>query len=205
MIPEVDDALRRLLRSGISPGGEIEVAFDAPTRDWVAQRNGPVVDAYLYDIREDTTRRERGAYQVRDERGVVVGRRQPPRTFRLSYLVTAWTRQAEDEHRLLSTVLGCLLNNETLAMDPAGAVAALGLPVVLTVAVPPRESRSIADLWSALGGDLKPSLDVVVTSPFPIASEYPAGPPVTEGPGVRARRLDEPAAADRVRVRRIVR
>lgn len=182
MIHEVDETLRRLLRGGVLPDGAGDVAFDAPTRDWAARRNAPTLNAYLYDIREDVARRERGAISERDENGVVVRRHQPRRWFRLSYLVTAWTTRPEDEHRLLSAALGCLLSHEVL--PPAAlpdALRALRATVPLTVAVPPPESRSIADIWSALGGELKPSLDLVVTVPFPVTPSYEVAPPVTEG------------------------
>ncbi|MYX45225.1 DUF4255 domain-containing protein, partial [Streptomyces sp. SID89] len=56
-------------------------------------------------------------------------------------------------------------------------------------------SRSLAEIWSALGGELKPSLDLVTTVPFPAYPDYDAGPPVTEGAVVRVRRLDGDADA----------
>jgi hypothetical protein len=181
VLHEVDEALRRLLKGGALPETAGEVVFEAPTRDWSARRNAPTLNCYLYDIREDVARRERGAFAVRDENGVVVRRRQPPRWFRLSYLLTAWTTRPEDEHRLLSAALGCLLGNEVLPPSalPDG-MAALGATLPLTVAVPPAESRSLADIWSALGGELKPSLDVVVTVPVPVSPAYEVAPPVTE-------------------------
>jgi hypothetical protein len=37
-------------------------------------------------------------------------------------------------------------------------------------------------VWSALGGELKPSLDLVVTAPVDVARAIPAGPPVLEEP-----------------------
>lgn len=110
-----------------------------------------------------------------------------PRWFRLSYLVTAWTKQPEDEHRLLSMVLACLLRNEVLPPDDLPpSVAELTRAVQLSVAVP-AESRSIADIWSALGGELKPSLDVVILTPFPVLPEFAVAPPVTEQPVVDVR------------------
>ncbi|MCP2342456.1 DUF4255 domain-containing protein [Actinomadura rupiterrae] len=183
MIHEVDEALRTVVTDRALPSGEVRVAFEAPNRDWAAQRNTPTVNAYLYDIREDVTRRERGAFAVHGPDGRVVARRQPPRFFRLSYLVTAWTKRPEDEHRLLSAVLACLLRHEVLpaeALPPGGVLAELGLAVPVTAAVPPPESRSIADIWSALGGELKPSLDVVVTAPMPVSPDYEVGPAVTD-------------------------
>ena len=49
--------------------------------------------------------------------------------------------------------------------------------VVLQVALPPGEDRSLTDLWSALGGEMKPSLDVVLIAPLQPAKEFVAGPP----------------------------
>jgi hypothetical protein len=191
VIHEVDEVLKGLLSGGALAGTGVEIAFDAPTREWAARRNAPTIDAYLYDIREDVRRRERGAISVKDERGVVLRRRQPPRWFRLSYLVTAWTKRPQDEHRMLSAVLATLLPREVLPPEElTGALAALGLTVPLTVAGLHSEARSLADIWSALGGELKPSLDVIVTAPFPSFPEYDAGPPVTEGAGVRVRGTD---------------
>lgn len=191
MIHEVDEVLEGILRGGALAGAGIDVAFDAPTREWALRRNALTIGAYLYDIREDAARRESGAAAVRDEQGAVTSRRRPPRWFRLSYLVTAWTKRPQDEHRLLSAVLATLLSRQVLApSELPPALAALGLAIPLTVAPAHSESRSLADIWSAIGGGLKPSLDVVVTVPFPAFPDYDAGPPVTEGAVVRARGMD---------------
>lgn len=186
VIHEVDEVLKGLLRGGALAGSGIELSFDVPTRDWAARRNAPVVNAYLYDIREDSSRRQRGHTAIRDDRDVVVRRRRPPRWFRLSYLVTAWTKTPQDEHRLLSAVLATLLPHELLSAETLpGSLGRLGMTVPVTVGVMPTESRSLAEIWSALGGELKPSLDLTVTVPFTAYPDYDAGPPVTEGAAVR--------------------
>ncbi|MEU6406421.1 DUF4255 domain-containing protein [Streptomyces sp. NPDC046985] len=203
MIHEVDEILKTLLHGGALAGSGIDVAFEAPTRDWAARRNGPVVNAYLYDIREDVHRRQRGHLPVVDDRNVVVKRRQPPRWFRLSYLLTAWTRQPLDEHRLLSAVLATLIPRELLPpSELPGALGKLGMAVPVSVAGIQTESRSLAEIWSALGGELKPSLDLVVTAPFPAYPEYDAGPPVTEGAVVRVRDTDRADRQDGERAHR---
>ncbi|MFE1766715.1 DUF4255 domain-containing protein [Streptomyces angustmyceticus] len=203
MIHEVDEALRRVLRAGALPDGAGDVAFEAPSRDWAARRNTPTLNAYLYDIRENVARRERGAIAERDASGMVVRRRQPPRWFRLSYLVTAWTSRPEDEHRLLSAALGCLLGQETLPPEAlTDALRGLEATIPITVAVPPAESRSIADIWSALGGELKPSLDVVITVPFPVTPSYEVAPPVTQGAAVVVRGVDGSPDDSRLRMLR---
>lgn len=183
MIHEVDEALRRLVREEALRGSDIDVVFDAPTKDWSARRNAPTVNLYLYDLREDLRRRQRGLINEYDPTGTrVVARHQPPRHIKLSYLLTAWTQRAEDEHRLLSSLLATFLRYE--AVPPTllgGRLGELGLPVPLTVALPPPEDRSFADVWSALGGELKPSLDIVVSAPVDAGAVRPAGPPAEAG------------------------
>ena len=183
VIPEVDFALRSLIEREAANGTEVEVVFDAPTKDWAGRRNVPTIDVYLYDIREDLRRRERGLVNEYDgER--IRSRRLPPRHFKLSYLVTAWTQRPEDEHRLLSALLSCFLRHDAMPEDLlTGPLADLGLPVPITVSLPPPEDRSFADVWSALGGELKPSLDVVISAPTDTGQQYLAAPPVVS-PGV---------------------
>ncbi|MEU0953023.1 DUF4255 domain-containing protein [Streptomyces niveus] len=193
MIHEVDDVLRALIRAEVLEGGPIAVVFDAPTREWAAKVNSPMVNLYLYDIREDMRRRERGLHNEYDERGAIVARRRPPRYFKLSYLITAWTKRPEDEHRLLSSLLACLLRYEALPPERlAGSLAEIGAAVPMSIALPPPEDRSFADVWSALGGELKPSLDLVISVPVTSSPVYEAGPPVGDE-GLRARFGDVPA------------
>ena len=182
MIAEVDQALGELVREIPGVPKDVDVVFDAPTKDWAARRNAPTVNLYLYDIREDLRRRERGFVEARDDRGIVVTRSPGPRFFKLSYLVTAWTQRPEDEHRLLDGLLQSLLLYDALPDElMTGTLAEVGRPVSVTVALPPPEDRAFADVWSSLGGELKPSLDVVVTVPMSTGVVFVAGPPVTAG------------------------
>lgn len=190
MIPEVDHALRTLIeREAVDPT-EVEVDFEAPTKDWAGRRTAPTIDVYLYDIREDLRRRERGWINEYDGNRLAA-RHMPPRFFKLSYLVAAWTQRPEDEHRLLSALLTCFLRYESIPTDAlTGSLAALALPVAMTVALPPPEDRSFADVWTALGGELKPSLDVVVTAPMETGRTFETGPPVQVPTILRAEGID---------------
>ncbi len=181
MISQIDEALRSLVRSEVLGGTDVDVVLDAPTKDWAARRNAPTVDVYLYDIREDLRRRERGWVDVRGEGGNVIGRRPSPRHFKMSYLVTAWTQRPEDEHRLLAACLGCFLSHDRLPPEIlVGSIRQLSFPVPYTIALPPPEDRALSDVWSALGGELKPSLDLVVTAPFDLDRTFVAGPEITQ-------------------------
>jgi Pvc16 N-terminal domain len=186
VIHEVDEALRGLLaESGLEASG-VEIVLDAPTRDWAARRNAPTVCAFLYDIREDPSRRGSGAGEVYDADGHVVARRTPPRWFELTYLVTAWASRPQDEHRLLSQVLATLVAVDALPERLlTGSLAELGLTVSLDTAGAGPDGPSASDVWSALGGELKASLGVRVRAPLAGASRTTA-PPVTEGLVVRA-------------------
>ncbi len=182
MIHDVDESLRALIRRDALAGTDVEVLLDAPTREWSARRNSPTLDMYLYDIREDLRRRENGLIDVLDDDGHVKERRRPPRYYKLSYLVTAWTQRPEDEHFLLSAVLLCLLRHDCLPRDVlAGSLEGLTVPIPVTVALPPPEDRALSDVWSALGGELKPSLDLVVISPFVAGPVDEAAKLVREG------------------------
>ena len=103
----------------------------------------PTIDVYLYDIREDMRRRDRGMINEYDaDERQVVARHLPPRYFKLSYLVTAWTQRPEDEHRLLSTLLTTFLRFDALPEDlVTGSLAELGLAVPVTVALPRRRTE----------------------------------------------------------------
>ena len=181
MIHEVDQAIEAVIRQEALQGTSVEVAFDAPTKDWAARRNAPTLDAYLYDIREDQARRAVGFTDIRDESGKVIGRGQPVRHYKLSYLVTAWTQRPEDEHRLLSAILsGFLRWNSLPPYSLSGSLAEQPLQIPVTIGLPPPHDRAISDIWSALGGELKPSLDLVVTAPVDTRQVETAGPPVQE-------------------------
>src|SRR2546422_4657727 len=183
MIQDVDESLRALVKRDALNGSKADVAFDAPTKEWSSRRNTPTVDLYLYDIREDLDQREVMWENIRNEAGAVSERRPPPRRFKLSYLVTAWTQRPEDEHRLLSALLSCFLRHPTMPTDAlADALAQARMPILLNIVLPPPQDRSISDVWSALGGELKPSLDLIVNAPFEGKIAVPAGPPVLEEP-----------------------
>ncbi|MGH9129647.1 MAG: DUF4255 domain-containing protein [Acidimicrobiales bacterium] len=163
MIHDVDEALRSLIKREALDGADVEVVLDAPKKDWAARCTAPTIDLYLYDIREVASRRRTGMVEVRDEDGRITARKPFPRVFRLSYLLTAWTQRPEDEHRLLTLVLGCFLRHESFPADLLSKVLAASIePPKISIAQAPPQDRQISEVWSALGGELKASLDLSV-------------------------------------------
>jgi hypothetical protein len=105
VIHEVDEVLKGLLGGGALAGSGIDDRLRGPD----PRLGGPAQRAPRSTPTCTTSGRtspgaSAATVSVRDERDVIVRRRQPPRWFRLSYLVTAWTKQPQDEHRLLSAV-----------------------------------------------------------------------------------------------------
>src|SRR5215210_2229207 len=117
MLADLDETLRVLLKRELTRHGfdGVEVAFDAPARDWSSQLSSPTVDLFLYDIRESSDFRptEWQADRTNGHHREV----RPPMIMECSYAVTAWTQAVEDEHRLLSQVLGVLFAFPSLPVD----------------------------------------------------------------------------------------
>ena len=182
MIHEVDACLEAFIEREALAGAGVEVLFDAPTKDWASRRGSPTIDVYLYDVREDSERRHVGGYLSRDGDGVLVARTEPARYFRLSYLVTAWTQRPVDEHRLLAALLATFLRYKVLPDDYlVGSLRETNNPVLIEVAKPPPDKRQISEVWSALGGELKASLDLVVTAPMSTRPVPVTAPPPSRG------------------------
>ena len=182
MIADVDASLRSLLRATALHGTNVDIVFDAPTRQWADQVRGSVVDAYLWEIREDLSRRHNDWEELRDERGRVTGRRPPLHRYRLRYLLTAWGGATADEHRLLSSVLSALADEQAIPADHVtGDLIDEGLPVFVSVALPGEgDTPPPSDLWGALGVAPRPALDLVVVAPLPRPAPSTTAAPVRE-------------------------
>jgi hypothetical protein len=191
VIHDLDASMRNLFERDIVNGSGVDLDFEAPTKDWSGKLSKPTINVFLYDIREDLSRREVMFEEVRNDEGKVIERKQPPRQFRIAYLVTAWTKRPEDEHRLLSSVLGCFVQNERLPPEIlAGSLEGSERPVITQVAMAIDEDRMYSNVWSALGGELKPAINVVCIAPFDVSRSLPFGPPVTEEPRISVSRPD---------------
>ena len=152
----------------------------------------PTINVFLYDIREDPTRRDVFYEEVRNEDGRVIERRQPPRRMRLAYLLSAWTKRAEDEHRLLSRPARLL---PARRRAPTGSSRRLACrrrpPGDHPTAISSEGADQFSEVWGALGGELRPSIHLAVIAPFDVSRTLPVGPPVTETPRITVVRPDD--------------
>ena len=188
MLHLLDDSLTAFLRQVVPlRERDVDVVFDAPDRDWAAGVSRPTIDLYLWDVRPNAYERQLGLATVPMPNGRP--QRQPalPR-IDCRYLVTAWTSDVGDEHSLLGRVLAALMRHPVIAPEHLhGSLADLRpLP---TVELRTGSGSENSDFWSALGGQLKPGLDVVVSATLDAVSGTEVGPPVDEV-RLRERRRD---------------
>jgi hypothetical protein len=194
MISDLDETIRQLLiqEGGLDPA-EIDISFEIPNREWSAGISRPTVNCYLFDIRENRELRQRGVLMDRNGSNGNA-RRRPPMCVDLTYLITAWTRVVEDEHRLLWHALQTLMRFGTLPEALLhGALPEHAMPLYARIAQPDGVLKSPGEFWTALENQLKPSLSYVVT----LALDYDqlqVGPPVLTTT-TRLRALDAPGDA----------
>src|ERR671916_2550605 len=84
-IADLDAALRSLLRRELRRHGfeGVEVAFDAPSKEWSGKLTSPTVDLFLYDLREAGLRAHSAASEQRANGTAVVS--PPPLPPQLTY------------------------------------------------------------------------------------------------------------------------
>jgi hypothetical protein len=166
MIDDVDASLRAFL--GKSLGRGTAIRFDPPTPEWSSALKGATLDLFLYDIIEEIDRRSSDWEDQRNDSGRVSGRQPPVRYYRLSYLVSAWAKNAEDEHALLSAVMRACLGGEVLPPQFCqGSLAGEESPVLLRLCLPVSEPPARAhDLWSSVGQSARSSLELSVVAPL---------------------------------------
>ena len=177
-IADLDQVLRLLLRRELARHGfeGVDIAFDAPARDWSGKLTNPTVNLFLYDLREAVGQRETGGGSSRNGDSVVDQR--PPMRLELTYAVTAWTKAVEDEHRLLSQVLSILFSYRQFPTDIVESTPDGGsrLRDIQTVVAEAREDKS--DFWTAVGGTYKVSMDYVVRMSVESGAMFVRGPEV---------------------------
>jgi hypothetical protein len=177
MLHLLDETLEAFFRAAVPLAErEVDVSFDAPDRDWGGAVTRPTVNLYLWDVRRNSDEREAGMQVVEDGDGRK-HRRPPLPRIDCRYLVTAWTSDLRDEHALLGAVLETLLVSSEIAPEHLQGAYAPVRPLPSLQLVPADGSEK-SDFWSALGGQLKPGLDLLVTATADAATRRAAGPPV---------------------------
>src|SRR4051794_23733026 len=104
MLTDLQIKLTQLLyeRGHIDPA-HVDIRFHAPTKEWLASLTRPTIDLFLFDLKENTEKRQTQMEPVRGNGRFE--RRMPARRIDLFYMVAALASEVEDEHALLWRVL----------------------------------------------------------------------------------------------------
>jgi hypothetical protein len=178
MISDLDESIRKILveAGGFKPN-EVDVSFDIPNREWSTGISRPTLNCYLFDIRENRDLRQHGMENM-GKNGQVAFRQRPSSYFDLTYLVTAWTREVEDEHRLLWYALQTLMRFDRIPIEYLqGTLLESEMPIYARTAMPEGVLKSPGEFWTALENQIKPSVSYVVTLALQ-RDRLPVGPPV---------------------------
>ena len=167
MITELDEIIKQLLiKKGKLDHGEVDIKFETPDREWSASLSKPTVNLYLYDIRENHELRGT-EWIIEKNANNTATKRKNARRIDLSYLVTVWTNNVEDQHGLLWIVLSTLIRYPAIPTELLlGQLANQNYPVITHAAQPNGLFNNPADFWAALDNEIKPAFNYVVTLPM---------------------------------------
>ena len=175
MITDLDETLKQILiQKGAIDPGEVDFSFETPSREWSGTISKPTINLYLYDIRENHDLRSTEWMIEKDINGLATRKKNPNR-IDLSYLVTVWTNDIDDEHRLLWHVLLTLFRFPEIPPELlAGQMAEQSCPIQMNAAQPDGLYNNPSDFWSALDNEIKPSIYCVLTMPLDIDVAFTA-------------------------------
>jgi hypothetical protein len=163
MLHDLDNAIKRLIyERGNIPRGEIDIEFDPPTRDWASRLSRPALNCWCFDVRENLKLRkldlgvERAPENQRGMNGFgQAAMRIPPMRLSFTYLVTAWARKVEDEHKLMWRALGALAGQTVLAENYyEGELRDQPFEIPLLVGQMTEAASAFTDLWSVVDNDM---------------------------------------------------
>ena len=171
MITEVDEALCQALGRAL-PKGTV-VRLDPPKPTWQTEKPSSAIDLFLFGVADDKRGAMSGWEEVRSADGLVQARRQPPRRYLLSYLVTARAPKIFEEHSLLDTALRALTDGQALPAECLPApLAELGLPVLVDL-----DPAGPGELWSSLGMPARAAFVLSVSAPHRRPADAELAPP----------------------------
>lgn len=165
MIDDLDEALRELLiRELPIRGNEIDIAFDQPRREWASRLSRPTLNVYMHNVRENNKLRTQVPYWNSAANGNSATLTQNAVRIDVHYMITVWTNDPGDEHRLLMRTLMVLLRQRELPEDLyIGQLASqeeYGIPFKVAqydTFTNPKE------IWAVLDNEMRPGIDLVVT------------------------------------------
>jgi hypothetical protein len=178
VINDLDKSIRQLFDTKVPSEWDLakaKISFERPDQEWSSQiQEYPVVNIYLYDIRQNNTLQTAEPLKVFNNTINKVEQWPAPKRIDCLYCVTAWispqpsVTQASDEHKLLGDTLKLLLNFSILPQDVLENELRNPYVKYPTVVSTPDDLKNQTEFWSTLNQVFKPSIHYTVTlSIFP--------------------------------------
>lgn len=178
MLNDLDQTLKQMMVTDMAlDTNEVDVVFETPDSEWSGSLSRPTINCYLYHIVENQDLRQ-SDWELAGSAGVAtngsinhsVTRRRLPYRIDIHYIITVWTNEIEDEHRLLWRLLSVFMpyNNSYLPFEQLqGDLGAQEWPVrVKVVQSGEHVFKNPADFWSSMEVGIKPAVDITLTVPL---------------------------------------
>jgi len=177
MLHLLDQSLEHYLRGEVPLDERIDVAYEAPDDEWRGRITRPTINLFVWDIRRNQAESQAGMNLV--ERDNAKFHQAAPPRIDFRYLITTWTSEVQDEHQLLGAILVACLRQPLIPVRylQGGLAEATPVPRIQVARFDGAES---SEFWASMGGQLKASLDVIVTTTVDSTVLTEAGPPVRE-------------------------
>lgn len=162
MLDDLDATLQALLTQNGNFGSEIDISFELPSREWQGRLSRPAIDCWCFDVRENLKLRnpERQIQRNGNSSQITFA----PRRMDLTYLVTAWARKVEDEHRLFWRALSVFKPITQLKPSQCqGALRYQTVDIPLTVADMSLTSVNFPDLWGVMDNQMHLGFTLLAT------------------------------------------
>lgn len=150
MIPDLDKTIETIIytRGGFGRN-DIDVSFDTPDREWSSRLSRPTISCWAFDLRENMKLRSLERQVSRN--GNQTSTLYPSYRMDVTYLITAWARKMEDEHRLLWRALAALKRTPILKpRDCEGELRYQQHDVLMLTATPSDHPINMVDLWGVV-------------------------------------------------------
>lgn len=172
VIPVIDSGLEAFVRDALPlPGTLGDVSFDPPSGSWSAQLSRITVNLFLFGVGQSTQPPRPAVDRMIDGR---MHRRPQLPMIELHYLVSSWAGTVRDEHQLIGELLTHFTLNQVLPGEHLPDE--LAAPVQLSVAA--HDNNRAKDVWSTVGGTIKPSFELVATTAIDALPFATLPPPV---------------------------
>ncbi len=176
MLSSLDQSLEDFLRSEVPLRPEdVDVVFATPDKEWSGRVTRSTVNLFMFDVRRSVNRSVT-AMTTKESNGSFSRSRLAP-LIKVRYLVTVWTKEAGDEHRVLGDLLSLIaLSTEIPNQFLIGDLEGLGYPAQLMLGL--EDGRPTNDMWGPLGVPPRASLELAVVLPArrPLDRNVPAPP-----------------------------